>query len=135
MELTAQRLRELTDYDPDTGRFIRRAGPKAGKPFRKPRGKKSVRIKIDGKTYRTAQCAFLRMTGEWPTRRVVRKDGNIKNDRWANLELEERPASITTRRKISGALRLTVIAAGSIPRRKRTLLTALHVPNAACKKN
>ncbi len=89
MKPTAQRLRELTDYDPDTGRFTRRAGPKAGKPFRKPRGKKPVRIKIDGKTYLAAQCAFLWMTGEWPARRVIHKDGNIKNDCWPNLELED----------------------------------------------
>ena len=128
-------MRELTDYDPSP--VGSHGGPdrKAGKPFRTPRGKKAVRVKLHGKTYLAANCAWLWMTGEWPTRRVVRKDGNIKNDRWANLELEERPASITTRRKISGALRLTVIAAGSIPRRKRTLLTALHVPNAACKKS
>ena len=90
MEPTAQRLRELTDYDPVTGRFTRRAGPKAGKPFRKPRGKKAVRVKLDGKTYLAANCGWLWMTGEWPSRRVVHIDGNIKNDCWANLELEDK---------------------------------------------
>ena len=87
MDPTIERLRELADYDPVTGRFTRRTGPKAGKLFRKSRGKKPVRIKIDGKTYLAAQCAWLWMTGEWPARRVIHKDGNVKNDCWANLEL------------------------------------------------
>ena len=90
MKPTAQRLRELTDYDPATGRFTRRTGPKAGKPFRKSRGKKPVRIKLDGKTYLAAQCAWLWMTGEWPAGRVIHKDGNVKNDCWLNLEMENK---------------------------------------------
>ena len=90
MEPTIERLRELTDYDPVTGRFSRRTGPKAGKLFRKPRGKKPVRIKIDAKTYLAAQCAWLWMTGEWPARRVIHKDGDVKNDCWLNLELEDK---------------------------------------------
>ena len=85
--ISATRLRELTDYDPATGRFTRRTGPKAGKFFRKSRGKKPVRVRIDGKTYLAAQCAWLWMTGEWPARRVIHKDGNVKNDCWANLAL------------------------------------------------
>lgn len=92
MEPTAQRLRELTDYDPITGRFTRRTGPKAGKFFRKPRGKKPVRVKIDGRSYNAALCAFLWMTGEWPTCRVIHKDGNVKNDAWANLALWDKDA-------------------------------------------
>jgi hypothetical protein len=90
MDPTIERLRELTDYDPATGRFTRRIGPKAGKLFRKSRGKKPVRIKIDGKTYLAAQCAWLWMTAEWPARRVIHEDGDVKNDRRLNLELEDK---------------------------------------------
>jgi hypothetical protein len=46
-----------------------------------------VRVKIDGKSYLAAQCAWLWMMGEWPARRVIHKDGNPKNDCWANLAL------------------------------------------------
>ena len=46
-----------------------------------------MRVKIDGKTYLGAQCAWLWMTGEWPAHRVIHKDGNVKNDCWANLAL------------------------------------------------
>jgi hypothetical protein len=28
--------------------------------------------------------------GRWPERRVIHKDGDIKNDCWANLELEDK---------------------------------------------
>jgi hypothetical protein len=82
MDPKIDRLRELSTYDPLTGRFTRRTGPKAGKLFRKSRGKKPVRIKIDGKTYLAAQCAWLWTTGEWPAHRVIHKDGDIKNDCW-----------------------------------------------------
>ena len=87
MEPTTQRLRELTDYDPATGRFTRRTGPKADKFFRRSRGKKPVHIKMDGRSYLAANCAWLWMTGEWPARRVIHKDGDVKNDCWANLAL------------------------------------------------
>jgi hypothetical protein len=46
-----------------------------------------VRVKIDGKSYLAAQCAWLWMMGEWPARRVIHKDGNPKNDSWSNLAL------------------------------------------------
>ncbi len=85
--LTQQRLRELFDYDPVTGRFIRTTGSKTGKLVRKSRGKKPVRVRIDGKTHLAAECAWLWMTDEWPARRVIHKDGNVKNDCWSNLAL------------------------------------------------
>ena len=37
MTPTTTRLRELYDYNPATGRFVRRTGPKAGKLVRKSR--------------------------------------------------------------------------------------------------
>jgi hypothetical protein len=87
MTPTTTRLRELYGYNPATGRFTRRTGPKAGKLVRKSRGKKPVRVKIDGKTYLAAECAWLWMMGEWPAHRVIHKDGNVKNDCWNNLAL------------------------------------------------
>jgi hypothetical protein len=89
MTPTTTRLRQLFDYDPATGRFTRRTGPKAGKLVRQSRGrsKRPVRVKIDGRSYLAAQCAWLWMTGEWPARRVIHKDGNVKNDCWSNLAL------------------------------------------------
>ena len=87
--ISTSRLRELFDYDPVTGRFTRMTGPKAGKLVRQSRGrsKRPVRVKIDGKSYLAAQCAWLWMTGEWPAHRVIHKDGNVKNDCWSNLAL------------------------------------------------
>ena len=57
--------------------------------MRQSRGKsrKPVRVKIDGKTFLGAQCAWLWMTGEWQAHRVIHKDGNAKNDCWSNLSL------------------------------------------------
>jgi Demerecviridae HNH endonuclease len=88
--LTQQRLRELFDYDPVTGRFIRKTGSKTGKLVRKSRGKKPVRVRIDGRTHLAAECAWLWMTDEWPSRRVIHKDGNVKNDCWSNLALRDK---------------------------------------------
>lgn len=88
-ELTADRLRELLDYDPETGVFTRRidrgrswkAGQICGSHSRDGR----MQISIDGKTYQFARVAWLYVTGEWPKGDVDHIDVNTSNNRWANL--------------------------------------------------
>lgn len=88
--LTAERLRELLDYDPEAGRMFWRvsqgsravAGTEAG-TFHKHSG--YVHITIDGRKYRRARLAFLHVTGAWPKRFSDHKNGVRDDDRWDNL--------------------------------------------------
>jgi len=89
-ELTAERLRALLSYDPETGLFRwrvnvsrQKAGAIAG---RKSKG--YIRIKIDRHTYSAHRLAWLHFYGVWPTEQldhlnVVRDDNRIANLREA----------------------------------------------------
>jgi len=88
MTLTAEYLRELFTYDPETGAWTRntsrsqhQAGAVAG--FFDERG--YARIIIDGRRYRAHRLAWLYMTGEWPTEVADHKNGNKSDNRWDNL--------------------------------------------------
>jgi len=93
-ELTQERLKELLDYDPDTGFFTwrlcrsmtgyhDRVGVRAG--CIKSAGKNPHRyIQLDGKGYITGRLAWLYVHGEWP-KRVWRVNGDHLDDRLENL--------------------------------------------------
>ena len=91
--ITADRLREVLAYDPDTGAFIWQVrtstrvhvGDVAGRSD--PLGYR--KIKVDGREYLAHRLAFLAMTGEWPVAEVDHRDGDPANNRWRNL----RPAT------------------------------------------
>src|SRR5262245_469390 len=90
--LTADRLRELLRYEPDTGRWTWRAstnrlrirpGDEAGTLSKfGHRG-----IKVFGRRYQAHRLAWLYMTGEWPKRHVDHKNGIADDNRWSNLRL------------------------------------------------
>lgn len=94
MHLTAERLRELLDYNPVNGVFTwkdpcpqgRRVGDVAGSPDCKDGYWK---IGLDMRQYRSARLAWLYMTGEWPEGVIDHINGDPADDRFANL----RPAS------------------------------------------
>ncbi len=88
-ELTAEQLREILHYDPDTGLFV----------WAQSRGKKTAKgkaagsidnygyvvIRFDGSLWKGHRLAWLYMTGEWP-KVVVDHENLIRADnRWTNL--------------------------------------------------
>ena len=86
--LTADRLRELLDYDQHTGIFtwtkeahsVRLHGQEAGCS----KGGR-VLIGIDGTQYRAHRLAVLHVTGGWPRAHVDHKSGEPSDNAWANL--------------------------------------------------
>lgn len=87
-QLTAERLRELLAYDPNTGVFTWRLGRgrvKAGYVAGAPNGKGYLLIKIDGKNHKAHRLAWLYMHGEWPSSEIDHKDRVKTNNRIQNL--------------------------------------------------
>lgn len=77
--ISADRLRELLHYDPETGEFMWRHAGTVG-----PDG--YVQINIDGKLYYGQRLAVLYMTGEWPEDIVDHDNRNRSDNRWENLK-------------------------------------------------
>jgi hypothetical protein len=89
MSLTAERLREVLDYNPETGDFVwkvtrtskRMKGLVAGDT--KPDGRH--RIGVDGVRYKAHRLAWLYVHGTWPSGMIDHIDGNPSNNAIANL--------------------------------------------------
>lgn len=98
--LTAERLREVLHYDPDTGLFLWRkktgtksAGAGAGTPH-----KEYIRIQIDRKLYRAHRLAWLYMTGAWPATELDHRNTVGTDNWWNNLRLANRFTNMQNQR-------------------------------------
>lgn len=86
--LTAERLRSLFSYDPETGLFTRLSlnGSKQRSPIR---GAKSYQgylmATIDDRSYRMHRLAWLYVHGTWPTGDIDHINGVKTDNRIANL--------------------------------------------------
>lgn len=90
MSLTAERLRQVLHYSPETGDFIWlqtyrdvRTGLVAGSKLPAEGGR--VRIQVDGRAYKASRLAWLYMTGAWPALLIDHVNRDPTDNRWINL--------------------------------------------------
>jgi len=88
-ELTAEKLRDMLSYDPETGEFfwlIKPSGPtpsgsRAGKTTNQ--GRRSISIK--NRNYEASRLAWLHFYGEWPKNHIDHINRNPLDNRICNL--------------------------------------------------
>lgn len=86
--LTQERLKEVYEYLPESGLFIRKIRTfryKAGEVAGTLVDEGYIQIGIDGKQYRSHRLAFLYMTGQWPSLEVDHINGARSDNSWLNL--------------------------------------------------
>ncbi len=88
--VSAEQLRAILSYEPETGDFRWRADTKAKGGIRpagsvaglSSKGRRYIGIK--GRRYAAHRLAWLYMTGNWPSE-LDHRDQNAINNRWSNL--------------------------------------------------
>lgn len=88
---TADRLRELVSYDPETGVFtalVKRRGLNVGESIGTAHHSGYLICSIDGhRNLLMHRLAWLYMMGEMPVAQIDHRNGNKSDNRWENLRL------------------------------------------------
>ena len=103
-KLTAERLRELLRYDPETGIFtaaVARANLNAGDIAGCPNAGGYIHIRIDYARYGAHRLAWLWMTGAWPNEKIDHINGDKADNRWCNLREATSAQNCWNRQKAS----------------------------------
>ena len=96
--LTVERLRQVLDYDPETGAFTwkgngRNAGGLSARGY--------ILICIDRRRYYAHRLAWLHVKGEWPADFLDHEDLDKANNRFANLRSCSKSQNHANRRRLS----------------------------------
>lgn len=86
--LTAERLRELMDYDPETGILTARVDQmkrRAGSAVGRAHAKGYLSAMVDWREYLVHRLVWLHVHGEWPKGVIDHINGDKRDNRIANL--------------------------------------------------
>lgn len=102
-KLTAERLRELLTYDPETGVFKWNAGGKGRRLDRVAGGLHPTLgywyIGVDRVKYPSHRVAWLYMTGKWPEHEIDHINGVRSDNRWSNLREATKSQNMQNQRR------------------------------------
>lgn len=100
--LTAERLRQVLDYDPEAGKFtwkIQSGNARPGGRAGCLRAYGYWGMKIDKRPHLAHRLAILWMTGDWPTEDVDHINGDRTDNRWKNLREVSRKVNLQNQRR------------------------------------
>ena len=102
--LTQKRLKELVQYNPDTGVFICtefHRGPKRliGKEAGNRHCGGYIEMRLDGTAYLAHRLAWLYITGEWPKEEIDHKNGDRADNRFNNLRAVTKSVNMQNRKR------------------------------------
>lgn len=106
MKMTAELVRQLLAYDPDTGVLtwrVHRGRATAGSIAGSKDEKGYIRVDIDGVRYRAHRVIWLYMAGEWPPRGIDHRDTDPSNNKWDNLRLATKAQNAANYMRKSGS--------------------------------
>ena len=90
--MEASTVRELFDYDPNTGVLLWKvdisrwkAGQIAGRQKESTGRRRYIEVRYEGKWLTAHRIAVAWMTGEWPDEQVDHINGDGLDNRWSNL--------------------------------------------------
>ena len=105
--LSADRLRAVVEYDPETGVFVRKvrlaqrhqAGDRAD--FRINKGPMTGyrRLSLDSKRFLAHRCAWLYVHGDWPQGEIDHINGDPGDNRIENLRVVEAQTNAENKRR------------------------------------
>lgn len=102
--VTADRLRSVLDYNPDTGVFIWKVGLSPVAPAGSVAGTISKRgrrhIAIDGIVFSAHRLAWVYVHGEWPVKQVDHRNLDRLDNRIDNLRLATNQQNAANRRAL-----------------------------------
>ncbi len=121
-ELTAERLRELLHYSPETGIFTWRVT----RCWRTPAGTELsyrneegyVQVRLFRRLYRAHRLAWLYVHGVWPTRDIDHANGNRADNRIDNLREANGAINQENRRRANKNNRTSGLLGASFDRTK-----------------
>lgn len=120
-DLTAQRLRELLNYDPETGALtnaVSRIHCPAGALAGSKRKNGYIEVSLLGGRYYAHRLAWLHVHGEWPQNSVDHINGVRDDNRIANLRDVQHRVNLQNRRSAPSNSMSGVLGAKWIPRKR-----------------
>lgn len=100
-ELTQENLKEILDYNPNTGVFYWKVGKKTGQVCGKPNVRDYVYMHILGKAYSGHRLAWFYMTGKWPKNQIDHINRIKSDNRFQNLRDVTRSQNLMNKTKYS----------------------------------
>lgn len=135
-ELTAERVREIFSYDPETGELRWKIVSKPRLVGRKAGCKNQngyFRVKVGARLYLVHRIAWLHFYGKWPVNHLDHRNGITDDNRIVNLRDVSRQVNMQNRHKAQSNNLSTGVLGTYFDRRRQLFIAAITVPITGCK--